>query len=122
MAEPLSLYSTITRIAYTIGQRFYGEKHYVWCTPAKGVDTIVGVNPPSADPVHIYFSLLRDVKSNEGHTSKIAENRRGLIHGANVKEGEGLIDTRTRELIEKIINRATITDFRPLFLVNPSYG
>jgi hypothetical protein len=119
LSEPLLLYSTVTSLAYHLGQRYYGEMHYVWCAPARRADQYVSNNPPSSDPLAIYWSLLREIKGNDGHSSKINDNRHGLILGANGKEKQGVIDSRTRELIEAVIGRATINDFRPLFLAMP---
>jgi|GEM_PF-5439362 len=33
MGDPLLLYSTNTWLTYVIGERFYRDEHYVWCTP-----------------------------------------------------------------------------------------
>jgi hypothetical protein len=30
---PLVLYSTNTSLAYNLNQPYYGEKHWVWCSP-----------------------------------------------------------------------------------------
>jgi hypothetical protein len=119
LAEPLILYSTISRLAYLIAKRYYNNVHYVWCAPVREADAFDTLNPPSSDPLSIYWSWLEDVVRNDDHSSKIADNRRGLILGATVKEGHGVIDEHTRGLIEGIVNRASISDFKPLFIAMP---
>lgn len=120
--QPLILYSTITRLAYTLGQRHFKGLHYVWCAPALRQDSFVSSNPPSSDPLTIYWSLSKEISGNDGHGDKIAANRRGLLHGANQKMKQGIIDEREFFLIEGVVNKAVLNDFKPLFLVMPYFA
>lgn len=117
--EPLVLCSTITKMAYVIGQRFYREKHFVWCAPLHSRDVHLPPNPPSSDPLVIYSTLLKDVKSNDKHSSKIAENKIALLRGAEIKEREGVITQRQMSLIAAMIEYAEISAFSPLLIVTP---
>jgi hypothetical protein len=116
---PLFLYSTITNLAYALGQRYYGQKHYVWCAPVRGVDRFSFPNPPSSDPIAIYWELHEAITKGDEHNARISDNRRGLIRGASVRESQGIIDTKTRQLIEAVVGRAQLRDFKPLLLVIP---
>ena len=119
LAQPLILYSAVTKLAYFLAETYYDRKHFVWCAPARVRDKFIPGNPPSADPIVIYRSLANDVRLIDGHSAKIADNRKGLIRGAYAKERDGAIDAPTREHIEAMITIATVADFRPLLLVMP---
>jgi hypothetical protein len=119
VAEPLVLCSTITKLAYVIGQRFYREKHFVWCAPLHSKDVHLPPNPPSSDPIVIYSTLLKDVKGNDKHSAKIAENKIGLLRGAEIKEREGVITLRQMDLIAAMIESAEISAFSPMMIVTP---
>lgn len=119
MSDPLVLYSTISRLAYTVGARYYEGNHYVWCAPCRGRDAHTTINPPSSDPVSIYWELEQDIVRGDSHSAKISSNRAGLIRGANAKEAKGKISAKTRLEIEQIVTHAALVDFKPLFLVIP---
>ena len=119
MPDPLVLYSTVTKLAYALGQRYYGQNHYVWCSPAREIDRFSFLNPPSSDPIAIYWELHHDIAKGDEHSARIGDNRRGLVRGASVRESQGRIDGKTRELIEAVVARAPLHDFKPLLLVIP---
>jgi hypothetical protein len=116
---PLVLYSATSLLAYTIGQKYYQEVHYVWCAPLSGSDRYGVANPPSSDPLAICWRFFDDIKGGDQHSALVEANRRGLIRGASVKEGQGVIDQQTREVIELVVKSAALTDFSPLLLVIP---
>jgi hypothetical protein len=118
MAEPLVLYSAITKLAYWIGQRFYREQHYVWCAPISS-DRTMFANPPSSDPLRIWARYAEDIRGGDRHSEMISANRRGLVRGAQIKCQAEAIDGRTRDLIEQIVGSADLTDFSPLLIVIP---
>lgn len=119
MPDHLILYSATTKLAYNIAQKFFRGSHYVWCAPRPETDRFGFSNPPSSDPVNIYWRYLNDIKGGDEHSSNIETNRRGLIRGATVKEGQGIIDVPTRQLIEAVVMKAPLSDFSPLLFVIP---
>jgi hypothetical protein len=119
LVVPLVLYSTITQLAYSLGQKYYRGLHYVWCAPCPEVDRFALRNPASSDPLSIYWRLLRDIEDGDEHSLQIDGNRRGLLFGASIKEQQGVIDQLTRQRIEAVVTRAPIRDFSPLLLVIP---
>ena len=119
MAIPLVLYSTITRLAYSLGQNHYRERHYVWCAPQPAADRFVLRNPASSDPLSIYWRFHRDIEDGDEHSNQIATNREGLVLGAEAKEKQGVIDPLTYQYIEQMVRQAPLRDFSPLLLVIP---
>lgn len=119
MTKPLILYSAVSRLAYAIAQRYYGAHHYVWCAPCAVPDQFGLANPPSSDPLAIYWRFYEDIKGGDHHSTQIEANRRGLIRGASVKQSAGVIDEDTRKRIEAGVAQAPLSDFLPLLLVMP---
>jgi hypothetical protein len=113
------LYSASTRLAYSIAETYYNSIHYTWCASYRRPDPhMVGI-PASSNPLEIYWSYHRAVKSGDLHSFYISANRRGIALGATAREKGGLIDSRTRERIHAIAEKAPITDFKPLLFVIP---
>jgi hypothetical protein len=122
MPDPLVLYSTNTVLAYHINHTYYGDFHYVWCSPFFGVDNIPSPfypNPPSSSPQEIYQTLRKDVENSDQHSTKIKLNRSGLRHGANVTHSLGIITDAQRLEIFAKIKRARFAEFKPLLYVTP---
>lgn len=116
------LYSTNTWIAYMIAQLYYGEVHYVWCTPhfdprQNGRDSAV---PPTSSPFEMYHSLFEETSRSERHSSKIAENRAGILRGARAKCSEKIITESQERQIAAVLNTSQLRDFRPLLYVIPA--
>jgi hypothetical protein len=85
MGDPLLLYSTNTWLAYVIGERFYRDEHYVWCTPdfdARAMARIDQVTPPSSSPAEIYRDLHEDVLRGDSHSSRSRTTRQGFYEGS----------------------------------------
>lgn len=122
MTEPLFLYSTNTLLAFHINQTYYGEVHYVWCSPFFGAANIPSPyrpNPPSSSPQEIYDSLTRDIQNNDRHSAKIKSNKAGLRRGANFRRQRGLItDLQRLEIFDKV-RLAPIPEYRPLLYLIP---
>jgi hypothetical protein len=72
----LTLFSTVTTLAYWAAERFYGHRDYVWAAPAPAIDRFVPENPPSSDPIRIYWSYHRDIAAGDEHSPIIEANRR----------------------------------------------
>lgn len=119
MPPPLILYSAVTKLAYNLGQKFYGETHYVWCAPRPGADRFAWSNPASSDPIAIYRHIRQAILDGDGHSPHIEQNRRGLLFGAQAKEQQGVIDAATRQRVEGVVKLAPLSDFSPLLLVMP---
>jgi hypothetical protein len=117
--QPLTLFSTVTNLAYWAAERFYGQCHHVWCAPAPAMDRFVPYNPPSSDPIQIYWSYHGDIVGGDEHSAMIAANRLGPIRGAAARCAQGMVDEGTRQLIEATVKRAPLTAFKPLLLVIP---
>src|SRR5258706_560287 len=84
MPDPLILYSTSTWLAYVIGERFYRGEHYVWCTPdfdARALASIDQTTPASSSPAEIYRDLYEDVRRGDRHSSKVKDNKMGILRG-----------------------------------------
>ncbi|MEP4534444.1 MAG: hypothetical protein ABJ004_15235 [Cyclobacteriaceae bacterium] len=111
-----ALYSVNTWIAFKIAEVYYHNTHYVWCAPFFNAN---GANPPSSDPSRIYNIIAEDVLGKDKHSSKISQNRAGLIKGADIKLQEGVINKEQHKEILEIANNAEFLDFRPLVYVIP---
>ncbi len=121
LSEPLILYSTNTWLAYMIAGNFYRGDHYVWCTPyfdprQNGRDNAV---PPTSSPFEMYRALFEEVTRGEQHSSKIAENRVGILRGASAKRRARIITVGEEKRIGAIVRAAQVGDFRPLLYVIP---
>lgn len=116
------LYSTNTWLAYNIARQFYGDRHYVWCSPIFDHHCrpfTQATPPPTSCPADIYFKLLDEVRRRDKHSAKIAENRLGIIRGAAVQRDNGVISDDVVAEISAIADEADIGDFYPLLYVIP---
>jgi hypothetical protein len=119
------LYSVNTWIAYNIAVRYYGGVHYVWCSPVFSARNHPGYHatpPPTSCPSDIYHSLAEEVRRRDGHSAKIADNRAGVIAGAQKKLSAGSITDDELHEIEEIAAAADCADFRPLLYLIPFVG
>ncbi|NJM51575.1 MAG: hypothetical protein HC843_12485 [Sphingomonadales bacterium] len=115
----LILYSTVTRLAYTINEKYYGGIHYVWCAPEKALDPNLPTNAVSSDPWYIYRQFANAVKTHDKHDEYIKNNRAGIIRGAAARLGVGMIDEDQKNEIEELVNMAETPLFAPRFMVIP---
>ena len=116
------LYSVNTWLAYNISLRYYGGVHYVWCSPIFSARNHPGYHatpPPTSCPSDIYHSLAEEVRRRDGHSTKIADNRAGLVAGAQKKHSSGIITEIELNEIEAIAAAADCADFRPLLYLIP---
>lgn len=113
------LYSTMTTLAYNVNMRYYGGKHYLWCTPYFGSDfqsphfTV----PPSSSPLEIYDTLRKEIDGSDIHGTKIKLNRMGVRRGADRMAERNIITEEQRREIHAICKGATHQQFRPLLCV-----
>ena len=113
------LYSTMTTLAYNINKKYYGDRHYMWCTPYFGSDfesphfTV----PPSSSPIEIYNTLKKEVNGADHHNTKIKLNRRGIRKGAATMLKLNKITQEQHDEIVYISKSAKDLHFRPLLCV-----
>ena len=125
MPDPLLLYSTNTWLAYIIAERFYSGEHYVWCTPyfdSRQKSPLATAVPPTSNPAEIYQNLFEEVSRGDRHSSKIKENRIGILRGAKIKKNQGVITDRQAKDIAAALGGAETRDFRSLIYVIPFYA
>jgi len=125
MADPTILYSANTWLSYCIAQRYYNEIHYVWCTPYCDGRTLAlreACLPPTSSPFEIYKNLQEEVRRGDRHSTKIVENKTGILRGAELKKEAGVITVQQERDIISIVERAEQIDFRPLLYVIPYVG
>src|SRR5215510_6977031 len=118
----LLLYSTNTRLAYTISKEYYDDSHFVWCSPYFSARSVSGydyTNPPSSSPGEIYNRLFAEVVAGDKHSAKIEANRAGIIKGAEKKCAEGRITKKQEQVIRKIVEDAETLSFLPLLYIIP---
>jgi hypothetical protein len=121
---PLILYSVNTYLAYVINERYYGSKHYVWCSEVYDArspfaDVRYANIPPTSNPFEIYHNLREEVRRGDRHSAKIAENREGLLLGAEKQLEKGIINPHQFAEIDQIINAVELSEFRSLLYVIP---
>ena len=119
------LYSVNTWLSYNISDRYYGGVHHVWCSPVFSMQNHPGFQatpPPTSCPSNIYHCLAEEVRRRDGHSAKIAENRSGLITGAQKQHSSGIITDGELQNIEEIVDAADCADFRPLLYLIPFVG
>ena len=122
MADPLVLYSTYSWLAYKINEMYYGDQHYVWCTPffdPRSRFAKESAVPPTSSPREIYDVLYEECRRRDQHSKKVDQNRLGILHGADVKLRLGAISPVQHEEISAIATNAVIGDFFPLLFVIP---
>jgi hypothetical protein len=120
--QQLVLYSTNTRLAYRIAQVFYGDFHYVWCSPYFDDSNLPkqDINlPSSSTPREIGRTLLREISSGDRHSAKIEQNRKSLVSAAGIKLKDGVIDHSEYLEIKEIIETTELNEFLPLLFVIP---
>lgn len=124
MDKNLLYYSTNTKLAFLLNERFYFSKHYVWCSPVFNPEKLNEYDyrsriPVSSSPYKIYINLKDDVSSKDLHSNKIDQNRTGLKKGAAKMLERGIIDENDFGRIIKIIDKASIEDFEPILYLIP---
>ena len=120
MESPRVLWSVNSELAFRINVNYYGDVHFVWCTPDFGSYVSKGSplnNPPTAQVLYRYKELDEAAKSGDLHSSAISGNRMGLRQGVEAKYAEEVIDEEQREALYFIIEETACIGFRPLIYV-----
>lgn len=113
----LLLYSVNTWLAYKIAEHYYGNIHYAWCSP---YFNSARINPPSSNPLEIYTNLRKDVEGKDQHSSKIEQNKTGILKGASIKKSKGVITEAQEQEITDIVAASQLEEFRPLIYIIPT--
>ncbi|MDB3936203.1 hypothetical protein N9383_05740 [Granulosicoccus sp.] len=106
-----------------IAEKYYNRIHYAWCTPFfdyRGLPPNELSCPPSSTPAEIGRRLNEEIILGDRHSTKIRENKVGLIKGAKFKHQAGVLTDLQFSEIEEIVDQSEIRDFRPLLYVIPS--
>lgn len=122
MGQPLILYSVCTYLAYNIAAKYYGDQHFVWCSPFFSEGSCPSyqyTNPPTSSPARIYQDLEMGVTRDDRHNARIQQNRTGLANGAVMKHRAGVISLSQKKEILAIVQQAATGMFRPLIYVIP---
>jgi hypothetical protein len=117
------LYSANTWLAYNIAERYFRGEHYVWCTPF--FDSAVAGHQytvaPTSSPKDIYINLYKETTRGDRHSTKIEDNKVGILKGAAYKKEAGVINESQQGEIAAIVDAAERRDFTPLLYIIP-YG
>ena len=116
---PLVLYSTATKLALHVARQYYGDVHYAWCAPGRPSDSLAFYNPPSSDPIELYWQFRRDIDGGDTHSAAVLQNRNGIKRGAVAKASTGLISESDRDRITSLADLAELKHFEPMLLVIP---
>jgi hypothetical protein len=124
VAKSLCFYSANTYLSHYINKTFYDDVHYLWCSPVFDPKRVEPNHPwfripKSSSPLEIYKSYQEDVNSGDLHSALISQNRQGLKNGATHKLQQDVIDADEYQMINEIVDAATIKDFAPLLYVIP---
>lgn len=124
MPENLLYFSTNTKISFILNEKFYNQRHFVWCAPVfdprkeNSYDTASLLGPTSS-PCEIYETLKSEVSRSDRHSVKIDQNKIGLKKGAASKLEEEVITEQEFARITYYIDNATNLDFTPLLYIIP---
>jgi len=116
------LYSLNTLLAWRIANRYYGDRHFVWCTPhahSKSVLPRAMTTPPSSCPLEIAKRLKDDILGNDRHSAIIRQNCDGIMLGADINLKRKVISSQQRQYIYDTVAAAQLPDFSPLLYVIP---
>lgn len=116
------MYSANTWLAYKVAKRFYNDEHYVWCAPyfdVRALPMYDAALPPTSSPSEIYHNLAAEVLAGDQHSTKIKENKVGILKGATFKRKAGVINEQEEKDIAAIVEKAETRDFKPLMYVIP---
>lgn len=107
------LYSVGTQLAYKIAKRYYGNVHYVWCTPEFNSLT----QPLTSNPATICKRYLEQISTGDRHTKEIENNIVGILKGAKAKLNSGVIGKSEYNDIRSIVSVAEYEAFFPVLYI-----
>jgi hypothetical protein len=118
MAQRRFLYSTNSRLAYGINQRYYGGRHYVYCShyfSASSLPARDRWNPVTSSPAALYRRYMSEI--GDRHSPTILANKVGLRRGALARRSQGIISDDQEVEINEIISASETRDFAPMIYV-----
>lgn len=107
------LYSVGTQLAYKIAKRYYKNVHYVWCTTKFNSSK----QPPTSNPATICKRYLEQIATGDRHTKEIENNMAGILKGAKMKLGCGIISKKEYNEIRSIVSVSEYEAFFPLLYI-----
>lgn len=119
---PLILYSTQSWAAFALNQEFYGQYHYVWCSPFLNPEKDTTTTHFFADtsvPGRIYKFLSEESSGKKKSRQWIRRNKIGLLNGVKSKLAGKVIDKKTAKALNQYIMTADPIDFRPVLYIIP---
>lgn len=122
----LLFYSANTYLSFIINQRFYGGKHYVWCSPAFNPASLDSLNPlrnipGTSSPHDIYINYRNTAATPDRHNPQVLQNIRGIKRGASIMLSEKKITQNQYQMILHMVKHAAPSDFRPLLYLIPAH-
>jgi hypothetical protein len=111
----------MTKLAYNINLQFYGDLHYMWCTPYFGSDynSPTFMVPASSSPLEIYNTLKKEIQSRDLHGTLIKAKRTGIRRGIDYMERIGRITSVEAQKVRAVCKIAPREDFWPLLCIIP---
>lgn len=107
------LFSIGTLFSYKIDRKYYHNVHYVWCTSNFNDRK----QPITSNPYSICKRYFDQIFSEDRHAKEIADNKAGILQGAQAKFDDGTIDRTQYEEICQLVNLANYEDFFPVLYV-----
>ena len=119
MRDTLNYYSTNSKLAYRINEKFYQGFHFVYCTPYFEYDPDPLIStPPSSSPKIIYQNLFRESHIvDKGGRHQITANKVGLKYGVEKRREVNIIDEDEAKDVIDIIDASEAIDFEPLLYI-----
>jgi hypothetical protein len=114
------LFSTNALLSFILSERYYGGKHFVWCSQffdERSESGSLAPRPASSTPKEIYRRLAMEVEQEDKHGENIRRIRSGLRKGARLRLDGGVISMKEFVDIRDIISGASFSAFQPLLYV-----
>ena len=109
-------FSQITKLAFEIDQKYYKNKHYVWCSEQINPGR---KQPVSSNPLRRSQQLINDIITKDDHSLMIGDNKNSLKQGAAIMYNKGLISDKALSRIEDRVDDASNDEFMPIILIIP---
>lgn len=122
MPDNLILYSANTWLAFNVAERYFKQEHYVWCTPyfePTDRSGYIYTVAPTSSPKDIYLNLYKEVMGGDRHSTKIDDNKVGILKGAAFKKTAGVITEDQEAEIAAVVAAAERREFKPLLYIIP---
>jgi hypothetical protein len=120
----LFYFSTSPYLKYFFNEKFYKNKHYVWCSEVfnshdSAKISAAGHIPASSNPYDIYNELKNAVIKPDRHSSKIKELKTSMTAVALEKLKAGEISDKEKDEIIYSIGNADMEYWNPVLYIIP---